>query len=92
MDEPINAAAMSPEQKLQFIEDQILQIRAGDLKWMLCPYCGGENERMNEFVCCKTFGDASMAILDRMEKQDTMDFMANINDKAMDIATKKFIN
>ena len=88
----INAAEMKPEQKLQFLEDQILQIRAGELKWLLCPYCGTENLPTNEHLCCKLFADATAAILDRLDKQDAVDFMSNVADKTLDIATKKYIN
>lgn len=93
--EPINAASMSPAEKLQFLEDQVLQIRAGELKWLLCPYCGTENLPTNEHLCCQLFADATSAILDRMDKQDAMDFMSNVADRAvapLNIATKKYVN
>lgn len=92
MHEPINAALMTPEEKLQFILDQILQARVGDIDWMLCPYCGGENRDTNAVVCCMKFQKATIAILDRMDKQDAMDFMSNVADRQLDIATKKYIN
>jgi len=88
----INAATMSPEQKLQFLEDQILQIRASKLEWLLCPYCGTENHPTNEHLCCGLFADATIAILDRMDKQDALDFMAEVSDRQLNIATKKYVN
>ena len=89
---PINAAEMNPEQKIQFLEDQFSQVRSGDLDWILCPYCGGENRETNQALCCEMFTKASLAILDRMDKQDAMDFMENVHDNAMNIATKNYIN
>jgi hypothetical protein len=87
-----NAAEMTPEERLTFIQDQILQVRAGELKWMLCPYCGEENYPSNEFLCCKLFFDATGAILDRLERQDAIDFMANVADRAIMDVTKKHVN
>ena len=92
MTDPINAATMSPEQKLQFLTDQITQCRQGTLSWMLCPYCGAENKPTDEHLCCILFADAVMAILDRVDKKDSIDFMANVHDKAMSNATKKYVN
>lgn len=91
MSDPINAAAMTSEQKLQFLHDQILAVRAGELKWMLCPYCGGENQP-DKNLCCKLFIDATNAILDRLEQQSAVDFMANVADRAWEAATKKHVN
>lgn len=92
---PINAATMTPEEKLQFLEDQILQVRAGELQFMLCPYCGTENSDRDQPCCCKLFVDAVDAILTRMDKQDAVDFMENVADRTHQQAvnaTKKWIN
>jgi|HubBroStandDraft_1064217.scaffolds.fasta_scaffold12576_9 hypothetical protein len=92
MSDPLNAAEMTPEQKLKFLHAQILAVRAGELKWLLCPYCGVKNHPTNEHLCCQLFSDATVAILDRMEKQDALDFMGHVADRQMDIATKKYVN
>lgn len=73
-----NAATFSPERKLEFIRDQILAVRAGELAWVLCPYCGGENTPVDTHLCCQLFGEASMAIMDRIEKQEAIDFLSEI--------------
>lgn len=99
MSDPINAVTMSPEQKLQFLEDQISQVRSGELGWMLCPYCGTENipdktgKDKEKLTCCKTFAAAVIAILDRIDKREAMDFMENVADRthSANIA-KKFVN
>jgi hypothetical protein len=79
----VNAAGFSPELKLEFIRDQIIAVRAGELAWILCPYCGGENEPVNLHLCCSLFGEASMAIMDRIEKQEEIDFLAELQDNIM---------
>ena len=72
---------MTGEQKIEYIHSQILQIRAGLLSFITCPYCGTENTPADVHVCCKMFGEASMAILDRMEKQAAIDFLNTVADK-----------
>jgi hypothetical protein len=69
------------EQKIDFIRDQINQVKAGVRSFILCPYCGAENTPVDETLCCKLFGEASMAIVDRMEKQEAVDFLSKVADK-----------
>ncbi len=78
---PFNAATLSPEAKLDFIRDQILAVRDGEISWVLCPYCGGENTPVDKHLCCALFKEASEAILDRMEKQEAIDFLNTVQDK-----------
>ena len=77
----IDARIMSPEQKLNFIRDQIVQVRTGMLSFITCPYCGKENTPVDEYLCCKLFGDASMAVIDRMDKQAAIDFLNQVQDR-----------
>lgn len=72
---------MSPAQKLDFIRDQVMQIRVGLLSFITCPYCGTENTPADERVCCKLFGEASIAVIDRMDKQAAIDFLKTVQDK-----------
>lgn len=88
----LNAAELFPEEKVKFIENQIHIIRDGNLDWILCPYCGGENYPTNELLCCKLFKDASEAIMSRIEQQEALDFTHNVADRAMSNATKRFVN
>jgi hypothetical protein len=72
---------MTGEQKIEFIRDQIFQIRAGVLSFITCPYCGTENTPADEHLCCELFGEASTGVLDRMEKQAAIDFLNTVADK-----------
>jgi len=78
---PFNAATFSPERKLEFIHDQILAVRAGEISRVLCPYCGGENTPVDSQLCCALFKEASEAILDRLEKQEAIDFLNAVQDR-----------
>lgn len=77
----MNCATFTPSQKIKFIRDQIQSIRAGKLSVILCPYCGGENTPVDEKVCCQLFGEACMAIMDRIEKQEAIDFLEQVQDR-----------
>ena len=72
---------MTGAQKLDYIRDQIFQVRAGLLSFVTCPYCGQENTPADDHLCCKLFGEASAAVLDRLEKQEAVDFISTIQDK-----------
>jgi hypothetical protein len=72
---------MTGEQKIEFIRNQIFEVRAGLLSFVQCPYCGHENTPVDKRVCCKLFGDASMAVMDRIEKQEAIDFVEAIQGK-----------
>ena len=77
----INAAEMSPEQKLEFIERQICAIQNSGFEYMTCPYCGGSNTQVDSKVCCEMFGRAAHAILDRMHVLDAIDFVCEVQDR-----------
>ena len=77
----INAAAFSPTQKLDFIRDQIMQVRAGLLTFITCPYCRKENTPIDEYVCCELFVEAGLAVIDRIDKQVAIDFLKTVQDK-----------
>ena len=72
---------MTGEQKIEYIQRQILEIKAGLLSFVTCPYCGTENTPADEYLCCKLFADASAAVMDRMEKQEAVDFMSKVQDR-----------
>jgi hypothetical protein len=72
---------MTGPQKIDFIRDQICELRAGLRSFILCPYCGAENTPVDERLCCKLFGEASAAVLDRMEKQAATDFLSKVADR-----------
>lgn len=72
---------MTGEQKIAYIHHQICEIRAGLLSFITCPYCGRENTPADEHLCCPVFAEAVHAVLDRMEKQEAVDFLNTVNDK-----------
>lgn len=75
------AFPMTGKQKLEFIRDQICELRAGLKTFIVCPYCGEENTPVDEKICCPLFAEASHAVLDRLEKQEAIDFLAKIQDR-----------
>lgn len=79
----MNVAALSPQQKIEYLEDCICAIKSGAPNIIVCPYCGVKNSEHMVYLCCALFGEATTAILDRMEKQQAIDFFANVSDKAM---------
>ena len=72
---------MTGEEKIAFIQQQILEVRAGLKSFIACPYCGAENTPVDERLCCKLFGEASIAVMDRMEKQEAIDFLNTVRDR-----------
>ena len=72
---------MTGEQKLAYLQQQIAEIKAGLLTFITCPYCGKENTPADDHLCCKMFAEASTAILDRMEKQEAIDFIGKVQDR-----------
>jgi hypothetical protein len=72
---------MTGEQKLAFLQQQIIEIKAGLRSFIQCPYCGAENTPVDETLCCALFAEASKAILDRMEKQAAIDFLDAVHER-----------
>jgi hypothetical protein len=72
---------MTGEQKLAFLQQQIIEIKAGLRSFTQCPYCGAENTPVDEKLCCALFAEASKAILDRMEKQAAIDFLDAVHER-----------
>ena len=72
---------MTGEQKLQHLSQQIAEIKAGLLTFITCPYCGTENTLADTHLCCPLFAEATTAILDRLEKQQAIDFLNTIADR-----------
>lgn len=79
----MNVAELTPEEKIQFLTDQLSAVKLGNASSIFCPYCGTRNRPSDEYLCCVLFGEATKAILDRTEKQDAIDFMSKAHDNAM---------
>lgn len=73
---------MSPEEKLDFVALQISEAMAGERDLIKCPYCGEDNTKGNEALCCKLFGDAVRAVLDRVRYIEAKDQADRILSKA----------
>lgn len=78
----MNLAALTPDKKLDYLRECVLNVRAGTQKEILCPYCGEMNFPTNEFLCCVTFSEGMNAVLHRIEEQNKADFICNVYDKA----------
>ena len=72
---------MAPKKKLDYLRQQIVEVKAGLLTFITCPYCGSENTPADTHLCCTLFAEATEAILDRMEKQEAVDFLNTVADK-----------
>lgn len=72
---------MTGEQKLQYLEGQISQVKAGVLSFVTCPYCGAENTPTDDYLCCALFKEATEAVLDRMEKKEAVEFLSQVQDR-----------
>jgi hypothetical protein len=68
-------------EKLAFIEEQIREVQAGLLPFITCPYCGRENMPADQYLCCALFEEAASAIMDRIEKQEAIDYLRTVQDK-----------
>lgn len=79
----MNLAELTPQQKLQYLEDTIRSIRKGAPNVIICPYCGVKNSEHRVYLCCELFGEATGAILDRIEKQEAIDFLSNVHDQVV---------
>lgn len=79
---PVKNPEMTGEQKLEFIAQQIAQVKLGNSSSIFCPYCGTKNHRSDVHLCCKLLAEASTAVLDRMEKTETVEFMQRAADNA----------
>ena len=64
------------------ITEQINAVKRGNAISMFCPYCGTRNRPSDQYLCCQLFAESTSAILDRMEKQDSVDFFQNVAERA----------
>lgn len=62
----------TPEQKVQFVEQQMDACERGDQHYIECPYCGLRTER-GDVLCCWTLGKAVRAILQRQVMKELAD-------------------
>lgn len=66
--------------RIQWIEEQVSDIRRGFIDKIRCPYCNALNKVDTE-MCCDKFKTACAAVLFREDQQDRADLAAEIADK-----------
>lgn len=54
---------MSPAEKIQFVIQQLVELRMGESNKIFCPYCQGKN-RKGDVFCCDLLTKCIAAILD----------------------------
>ena len=64
------------------VEAQIAAAMRGSTNIITCPYCGGQNRKENERLCCADFGLVVRAVLRKQAQGDVLDTAARITEKA----------
>jgi len=72
---------MTPDEKVAEVERQVREVRAGDLSEITCPYCG-MGVRMDGIFCCQTLVTAIEAVLERLQVNESIDFINRVTDNA----------
>lgn len=54
---------MTPSEKIEFVAQQVSDIRAGHTESMACPYCQGMSKKRKDF-CCALMEKAVAAVLE----------------------------
>lgn len=73
---------MTATEKMNNVAEQISDCMRGNSHQIICPYCGMENNSENNALCCKTFGDAVKAVLDRIRLNDVTEKVEQILEHA----------
>lgn len=74
------ANELTPEERVQFVEQQITAVERGHSAEMDCPYCGLINKR-GEPLCCELFAMAAMAVLHRKDTEERIREAERIGEK-----------
>lgn len=72
---------MTPEERLAYVERQVRAVRAGELTEITCPYCG-LGVKMDGIFCCETIYLAIDAVLERLDVNESIDFINRVTDNA----------
>jgi hypothetical protein len=67
--------------RLQSIEEQILLMERGVQDWIGCPYCGMQNPRGIDPLCCELFQKGLTAVTERMFQQRNLEQFKKIVDR-----------
>lgn len=76
----------TPEEKMKFVEKELLRVLQGQGSIMACPYCFGLNVKPAdpdnpEPLCCRMFAMASIAAMSAQEIQENLDKAAKLADR-----------
>ncbi|MGD0630978.1 MAG: hypothetical protein ABR987_16745 [Terracidiphilus sp.] len=79
---------MTPEEKISNIEDQIKLCEKGELRGILCPYCGLQNTETDHKLCCAEMGLVVWAIMRRQATNEVVDSAKRVADAVADMAAR----
>jgi hypothetical protein len=69
---------LTPEQKVQYVERQIVLAQRGEVEMICCPYCGIACMVGAESLCCDLLGQAVHAVLFKFETTSQLQMAAQI--------------
>lgn len=74
---------LTADERMKFVENELLQVLRGERNIMACPYCYGLNVQPEdtdkpEPLCCRLFAMASIAAMSGQEIQEQLDKAARI--------------
>lgn len=74
----------TPEEKVKFVEQELLAVLQGKQTMMACPYCYKLNIKpegeVEEPLCCRLFAMAAIAAMAGQEMQEATDRVARLMD------------
>lgn len=73
---------LTPEQKIEYVANQIRACEIGAIQELDCPYCHASNRR-GEPLCCNLFAAAALAILQREDLRERSELAERIGEKAL---------
>jgi hypothetical protein len=81
-------ASMTPDEKVRAIEARINACMRGQVQppVIVCPFCGGENRKENDRLCCPDFALVVRAVLRKQAQQQGIDQAKRIADRLADMA------
>ena len=84
--EQLGTVDLTAEEKMKYVENEVLRVWRGESSIMACPYCFALNVKPEEpekaeALCCRLFAYAAMAAMSGQEVQELMDKAARIADK-----------
>lgn len=83
--EQLGTVDLTPEEKMKYVEKEVLRVWSGEGSIMACPYCFALNVKPKDDekpqLCCRMFAYAAMAAVSAQEIQEQLDKAARLADK-----------